>query len=81
MGLDLTSLAGGLVSALKEALDEQPDDCQRQPDEHKRQRATDNCCKHMYPRPHFSCTWRGRLVERKKSCAAARFHSAAIRPN
>jgi hypothetical protein len=35
----------------------------------------------MYPRPHFSCTWRGRLVARKKSCAAARFHSAAIRPN
>jgi hypothetical protein len=57
-----------LVSALEQALDEQPDDCQRQPDEHKRQRATDNCCKHMYPRLHFSCTSRGLLVEQKIAC-------------
>jgi hypothetical protein len=42
LGFDLAG-GGPFVSALKEALDEQPDDCQRQPDEHKRQRATDNC--------------------------------------
>ena len=33
-----------------------------------RQRATDNCCKHMYPRLHFSCTSRGLLVEQKIAC-------------
>jgi hypothetical protein len=52
------------VAALKEALDKQPDDRHWQSDEHKRQRATDDCCKHMYPRLHFSCTSRRRLVER-----------------
>jgi len=53
------------AAALKKALDEQPDDRQWQSNEYDRQRATDNCCKHRYPRLHFSCTSRRRLVEQK----------------